>query len=500
MPRLATRPGSRPGSVVILALANALPHLLTKVGAAPAAWPGANLIRALAESEEPEVPPGSADFYYRLAFCAFLVLAGGLFAGLTLGLLSLDLVNLEVLQSAGEPRTQRHAAKVHKLLHRGRHWVLVTLLLANVVVNESLPIFLDSIAGGGVAAVVLSTAAIVVFGEVIPQSLCARWGLAIGARCSWFVFALMIVLSPIAWPIAKLLDYLLGEEHGTMYRRGELKTFVGLHKKNMINHGEGLEDTALNDDEVTIISSVLELSDKPISDLMTPVEKLYSLSADTILDKAKVDEILMRGHSRVPIYNPANSSDFVGMLIVKKLISYDPHECLRIDSFPLSILPETSPDVDCFQVLNYFQKGRSHMLLVSQTPGQCGGVVGVVTLEDVIEEIIAEEILDETDVFVSNQSNVRVVRETRKKIRASIAGIVERRKTRYLDHPSPPLSGADSPNPVVAAGLVPSVNPKRPVINHRHTKGPQARGATPVIPGTPIVEEPSESQPLLGKK
>ncbi len=462
----------------------------------------------------------------------------------------MDLVNLEVLQSAGEPRTQRHAAKVHKLLHRGRHWVLVTLLLANVVVNESLPIFLDSIAGGGVAAVVLSTAAIVVFGEVsslqnqhhspagvltlrcwlqvIPQSLCARWGLAIGARCSWFVFALMIVLSPIAWPIAKLLDYLLGEEHGTMYRRGELKTFVGLHKKNMINHGEGLEDTALNDDEVTIISSVLELSDKPISDLMTPVEKLYSLSADTILDKAKVDEILMRGHSRVPIYNPANSSDFVGMLIVKKLISYDPHECLRIDSFPLSILPETSPDVDCFQVLNYFQKGRSHMLLVSQTPGQCGGVVGVVTLEDVIEEIIAEEILDETDVFVSNQSNVRVVRETRKKIRASIAGtlelscpwcvrqsgpptradrrlfvgsgIVERRKTRYLDHPSPPLSGADSPNPAVAAGLVPSVSTKRPIINHRHTKGPQARGATPVIPGTPIVEEPSESQPLLGKK
>jgi hypothetical protein len=341
------------------------------------------------------------------------------------------------------------------------------------------------------------------------------------------VFLLMIVLSPIAWPIAKLLDYLLGEEHGTMYRRGELKTFVGLHKKNMINNGAGLEDTALNDDEVTIISSVLELSDKPISDLMTPVEKLYSLSADTILDKAKVDEILMRGHSRVPIYNPSNASDFVGMLIVKKLISYDPHECTRIDAFPLSILPETSPDVDCFQVLNYFQKGRSHMLLVSQTPGQCGGVVGVVTLEDVIEEIIAEEILDETDVFVSNQSNVRVVRETRKKIRASIAGtlephcpwcvrrspeaaladrqfftgsgIVERRKTRYLDNQSPDASVAASPNPnAVAATLAP--NPRRPIINHRHTKGPQARGATPVIPGTPIVEEPTESQPLLGKK
>lgn len=365
-------------------------------------------------------------------------------------------------------------------------------------------------------------------GQVIPQSLCARWGLAIGARCARFVFLLMIVLSPIAWPIAKLLDHLLGEEHGTMYRRGELKTFVGLHKKNLINNGEGLEDNSLNDDEVTIISSVLELSDKPISDLMTPVEKLYSLSADTILDKAKVDEILMRGHSRVPIYNPANSSDFVGMLIVKKLISYDPHECARIDSFQLSILPETSPDVDCFQVLNYFQKGRSHMLLVSTSPGQCGGVVGVVTLEDVIEEIIAEEILDETDVFVSNQSNVRVVRETRKKIRASIAGtlqvsvgwcvrrsadspllrrgsgIVERRKTRYLEG-SPPPSGAATPSLAAAPGAGAGAKGgllagPRPVVAHRHTKGPQARGATPVVPGTPIVEEPDESQPLLKKK
>ena len=326
----------------------------------------------------------------------------------------------------------------------------------------------------------------------------------------------MIILSPIAWPIAKLLDSLLGEEHGTMYRRGELKTFVGLHKKNMINHGEGLADAALNDDEVTIISSVLELSDKPISDLMTPVEKLYSLSADTILDRKQVDEILIRGHSRVPICNPSNPSDFVGMLIVKKLISYDPHECLRIDSFQLSILPETSPDVDCFQVLNYFQKGRSHMLLVSETPGHCGGVVGVVTLEDVIEEIIAEEILDETDVYVSNQSNVRVVRETRKKLRASLAGrlaiscpwcvrlsadrgriltgsgIVERRKTRYLGQ-SPPTSGAETPSLAVATAPL--------VVAHRHTKGPQltARTAAAVVPGTPFSEELTESQPLLKK-
>lgn len=96
------------------------------------------------------------------------------------------MVNLEVLENSGEPQEQKDAAKVSKLLKRGRHWVLVCLLLSNVVVNEhallpfrdsictsvltcgnrSLPIFLDSILGGGVGAVVLSTTLIVIFGEI----------------------------------------------------------------------------------------------------------------------------------------------------------------------------------------------------------------------------------------------------------------------------------------------------------------------------------------------
>lgn len=288
----------------------------------------------------------SAEFWLKLGFSALLVLSGGLFAGLTIGLLSLDEINLQVMSEAGSDSSRKHARKVLKLMKKGRHWVLVTLLLSNVVVNESLPVFLDSVIGGGILAVVLSTGAIVIFGEVIPQSVCARWGLQIGAACAPFVFLLMLAVGPISWPIAKLLDFLLGQDHGTLYRKGELKTFVGLHKKHMV------EDSALSEDEVTIISSVLDLHDKPIERLMTPIGKMYALPGDTLLDRKAVEEILSKGHSRLPVYQPGNPKDFVGMLIVKQLISYDPHEARRLDSFRLSILPETSPDVDCFQILN----------------------------------------------------------------------------------------------------------------------------------------------------
>ena len=78
-----------------------------------------------------------------------------------------DEVYLQVTVETGTPSEQKYAARVLKLLSKGKHWVLVTLLLSNVITNETLPIVLDRLLGGGWPAVVSSTAAIVIFGEII---------------------------------------------------------------------------------------------------------------------------------------------------------------------------------------------------------------------------------------------------------------------------------------------------------------------------------------------
>lgn len=85
--------------------------------------------------------------------------------GLTLGLMGMDETNLHVLIQSGTESEKKNATKVLQLLDRGKHWVLVTLLLSNVIVNETLPIILDGVLGGGWKAVVISTALIVIFGE-----------------------------------------------------------------------------------------------------------------------------------------------------------------------------------------------------------------------------------------------------------------------------------------------------------------------------------------------
>ncbi|GAA6005465.1 hypothetical protein JCM11491_003651 [Sporobolomyces phaffii] len=441
-------------STPIVQLSVLLPTVFKAALAAPA-------LVLQGHDKAPEVPPGSSIFWWKLGLSGVLVLLGGVFAGLTLGLMGLDLVNLQVLSTSGTEQEQKDAKKVIKLLERGRHWVLVVLLLSNVVVNESLPIFLDSILGGGVGAVVVSTTLIVIFGEIAPQSVCARYGLRIGAATAPFVLALMYLEFPIAYPIAKLLDYLLGEETGTLYKKAELKTFVGLHRQ--------FGEETLSEDEATIISSVLDLNDKSVEDIMTPLEDIYSLASDVKLNHAVVDQILVSGHSRIPVHNPGDTTDFIGMLIVKKvrcsnvrpssqsinrrtglfsrrkhkpltlepfvptqLISYDPEDEKTLGDMALSILPEVGPDASCLDLLNFFQTGRSHILLVSKTPGEPGGAIGVVSLEDVIEEMIGEEIVDETDLYVDIHMKTKVIRAPRKpaagKLAPLIAGVIERRR------------------------------------------------------------------------
>ncbi|CAF9907019.1 MAG: hypothetical protein HETSPECPRED_007020 [Heterodermia speciosa] len=369
-----TRPLLLSGVRLLIFATTSLPLL----GAAPLA--GAPFT-SLSEDEEPPIPPDSPTLWIYLAVA--------------------DEIYLQVIKTSGEGSEKNHAAKVLRLLKRGKHWVLVTLLLGNVITNETLPIVLDRSLGGGWPAVLGSTVLIVIFGEIIPQSICVRHGLPIGAWMSPLVLILMYIMAPVAWPTAKLLDRLLGEDHGTTYKKAGLKTLVTLHKTL------GAAGEQLNSDEVTIISAVLDLKAKPVGAIMTPMDQVFTMSADTILDQSMTDSILSAGYSRIPIHAPGNEQNFVGMLLVKILITYDPEDCQAVSDFALATLPETRSETSCLDILNFFQEGKSHMVLVSEYPGEDTGALGVVTLEDVIEELIGEEIIDESDVYVDVPRAIR---------------------------------------------------------------------------------------------
>ncbi|KAL5614858.1 hypothetical protein BROUX41_004939 [Berkeleyomyces rouxiae] len=390
--RAVGRPSAAHGS--LLSMTRLLFH---SVFAAAAPVINSKISNRAAEEE----PIEGGDLAALYITSAILVLAGGAFAGLTIALMGQDDVYLQVLAGDTSEPQNKNAQRVYDLLKRGKHWVLVTLLLSNVIVNETLPVVLDRCLGGGVAAVVGSTALIVIFGEVLPQSICVRFGLQIGGFMAKPVLVMMWLMAPLSWPIAKLLDWILGEDHPTVYKKSGLKQLVNLHQTL------GDVSNRLNADEVTIISAVLDLKDKPVRDVMTPMDDVFIMSEDTVLDERTMDRILSAGYSRIPIHAPGNTRNFVGMLLVKILITYDPEDCSRVSDFPLATLPETRPETSCLDIVNFFQEGKSHMVVVSACPGEDHGAMGVVTLEDVIEELIGEEIIDESDVYIDVHKAIR---------------------------------------------------------------------------------------------
>ena len=161
----------------------------------------------------------------------------------------------------------------------------------------------------------------------------------------------MYVMYPLAYPMAMILDRVLGKEEGTTYKKAGLKTLVSLHRN--------LGTERLNDDEVTIITAVLDLKEKPVGDIMTPLKDVYVMSSDQIMDVKTMNEMLAKGYSRIPIHSPGNKEDFIGMLLVKTLITYDPEDELSVRAFTLATLPETKATTSALDILNYFQEYTS---------------------------------------------------------------------------------------------------------------------------------------------
>lgn len=212
----------------------------------------------------------------------------------------------------------------------------------------------------GIIAVVASTVLLVIFSEIIPQAVCSRHGLAIGAFFAWPVRILICILFIVAWPIAKILDKLLGSQHGVLYRSAELKELIAMHATTQEKGGD------LQTDAVTILQGALDLQEKSVRHAMTPVNQTFMLSINTILDRRTMSKILRSGHSRIPIFDgpedqALSDRNISGVLLVKSLILLDPDDNTPLKDVKLGTMPQVDPKMSLFELLNVFQEGGSKL-------------------------------------------------------------------------------------------------------------------------------------------
>eukprot|EP00164_Ancoracysta_twista_P012826 GFYU01020243.1.p1 GENE.GFYU01020243.1~~GFYU01020243.1.p1 ORF type:complete len:359 (+),score=118.67 GFYU01020243.1:96-1172(+) len=277
----------------------------------------------IVECEEHTVESGSGEFFFYMFMSIGLVLLAGLMSGLTVGLMGVDSMNLQILMTSGTEKEQDQARKIQPVI-ANRHLLLVTLLMTNAAAMEALPLCLDRIVPA-YAAIILSVTGVLIFGEIIPQAAMTRYRLAFGASLAPFIRAFMLVLWPMAYPIGKMLDYILGEDHPTIYRRAGLKELMELHSDNKYGN--------LTLDEVTIIKGTLDMKGKSVKDAMLTKADMFTLTWEGVLDKATMDKIIEVGHSRVPVMDKHGSVR--GILIVKTIIHLDPDDKTPIKSVKL---------------------------------------------------------------------------------------------------------------------------------------------------------------------
>ncbi|RLN50835.1 hypothetical protein BBJ29_003551 [Phytophthora kernoviae] len=393
-------------------------------------------------------------FWLYLSMSLLLICAAGMMAGLTMGLLSLDMLNMRILEMEGSEEEKRYAKQVLPVLTK-HHFLLVTLLVVNASANEALPIFLNKLVPEAVS-ILLSVTCVLFFGEIIPSAVFTGPNqLRIAAMLCPAVRVLMAITCPISYPVSRALDMWLGDDHDpAQYKRKEIKALVTLQRENdvarrtFIDHmretqklgdtpthshtptklsalGErqpiltphslyedSAQGTRLYVDEVTIIHGALDLAAKTVAEVMIPMDDVYMLELDTKLSPDMLASVLASGHSRIPVYEK-HQSNIVGLLLVKKLIVLDPDDRRPIRDLILRKPILVGHTESCYAMLNEFQKGRSHIALVTKDVDlviRCWheeleipeSVVfeGIVTIEDVIEELIQEEIEDESDVYV----------------------------------------------------------------------------------------------------
>uniref|UniRef100_A0A8C5EFC5 Metal transporter n=1 Tax=Gouania willdenowi TaxID=441366 RepID=A0A8C5EFC5_GOUWI len=333
-----------------------------------------------------------------------LLVLSGMFSGLNLGLMALDPMELRIVQSCGTDKEKKYARKIEPIRSKG-NYLLCSLLLGNVLVNTTLTILLDDLIGSGLGAVVASTIGIVIFGEIVPQALCSRHGLAVGANTIVVTKFFMFLTFPVSFPVSKLLDVLLGQEIGTVYNREKL---VGMLKVT-----EPYND--LVKEELNMIQGALELRTKTVEDVMTQLGNCFMIQADAVLDFNTMSEIMESGYTRIPVYDDERSN-IVDILYVKDLAFVDPDDCTTlktITKFYNHPVHFVFHDTKLDAMLEEFKKGKSHLAIVQKVNNEGEGdpfyeVLGLVTLEDVIEEIIKSEILDESDLYTDNRNRKKV--------------------------------------------------------------------------------------------
>lgn len=317
-----------------------------------------------------------------LVFCSMVFSAGEL----ALVAISKSKVNELVAKNALN-------AKLLAKMKKNPHKLLITVLITKNVLDVgssayAAVVFTEIFGSGGVGiATGVMTLMILVFGDIVPKTYANQHMSSVAlfmARPIWFF---QLLLYPVVWfleLVSKLVNKIFGDSNGYTVTEGELVAMVQI----------GAQEGAIEKHERELIENVLEFNDIEVADVMTPRVDIEALDVEMTLQEA-VDYAIKHSHSRLPVYED-DMDNIVGIIPIKELLKYfDKYSASKkLKNLKLSKPLEVPESKKINKLFREFQKKHIHIAIVID---EFGGTAGLVTLEDLLEEIVGE-IVDEFDL------------------------------------------------------------------------------------------------------
>jgi putative hemolysin len=321
-----------------------------------------------------------------------LLILSGFFSGSEVALVSLTRGKTRYMLE----KKKLGAVFVNKLKNDPQR-MLATILIGNNIANVASSAIATSIMIGlfqsyavGIATGVM-TLLILIFGEITPKSIAAKNNEAISRLVSAPIWYLSIVLAPIL----NILDKFLNRFIKLLGIKSQEKAITEEEIMSMIKVAE--EEGSIKEIEEKMIKSILEFDDINVSEIATPRRDMVMFESKLkIKDAFKLFK--RKKHTRIPIYEK-HKENIVGIVHIKDLISHmqgkDNNKAVGKIMYKPYFVPEAKK---LSNLLRNFQKRNEHMAIVVD---EHGAITGLVTLEDVLEEIVGE-IMDETDLIAPN--------------------------------------------------------------------------------------------------
>lgn len=285
----------------------------------------------------------------------------------------------------------RGARLVEGYLEHPQVLLATTLLgtnLATVTFSVTVALFLmtANFESSELLAVAMVTPMTLIFGEVIPKTMFQQHADALVTRLVYPLHFASLALRPAVWIMSGFAGMMM-----RLLRSDRERTFITRDELSLLLESDHMHEGDITDHEREMISNVLEMSEAEVVDVMMPLSEVTALPEETTVEEA-AREVTDKQHSRMPIYR-SRVDNVVGVLHVFDLLQagvLGRERPIREIARSATFIPETKPAVD---LLVELQGTGNQMAIVVD---EYGGAVGIVTIEDLLEEIVGE-IEDEHD-------------------------------------------------------------------------------------------------------